>query len=109
MHKNGFRKLNSHINSKKTEKLAEMNRELSVEREKRLEILNMEIRTEEYKRRQEMISEYMQKKAELDFSFKDEKKRYFKELREEMLKNSELNRGKFEAEMERIAKNWRLN
>jgi hypothetical protein len=51
----------------------------------------------------------MEKKADLDESFQLEKKRYFDQLRDEILRHADLNRDLFDEEIKRVAKNLRLN
>lgn len=83
--------------------------EVNAERAKRLDLLNLDLKTEEYRRRQDLIAEIMEKKADLDESFQMEKKRYFDQLRDEILKHADLNRELFDEEIKRVAKNLRLN
>ncbi|MDH4184518.1 MAG: hypothetical protein OEV92_09870, partial [Nitrospinota bacterium] len=79
------------------------------ERQKRRDYLTVEIKTEEHALRQELISDIMLKRAELEKSLNEEKQAYLRRFRNELLKSAPLNRELLEAEIQKLEKNWPLN
>ncbi|MBI5816269.1 MAG: hypothetical protein HZB29_11745 [Nitrospinae bacterium] len=102
-------KLETELEDVRREKALRLEKQMALEKAKLLDILGMEIKTEEYKRRQELIAGIMQKKAELDISFQKEKESYFERLKDELWRDAQLNRERFDEEIGRIAKSLRLN
>jgi len=108
-HAERIKRFDAEMEKEEKNRLDALSREIEVERRKKLDLLNLEMKTEEYKRRQELISEIMGKKAELEKSFHEEKQRYVKRLRERLLREAHISHESLEEEISRIEKNWRLN